>query len=145
MGKVGIRPCAILIEDGKVLCIDTKYEDGEYFLFPGGGLEPGETMAEGAIREMFEETGLIVEVKKLVYVNDWIKDKETDTRVLNMFFLVKKVGGDIVHGEKDNGKIKEIKWVDINELKNLDFRPISLAERLPEDYKNEFSDVPYFN
>ena len=145
MGKVGVRPCAILIEDGKVLCIDTKYEDGEYFLFPGGGLKQGETMAEGAVREMFEETGLIVEVKKLVYVNDWIKDRDKDLRVLNMFFLVERVGGDIVHGEKDGGKVKEVKWVDLNDLENVDFRPILLAKRLPEDYKDGFPNVPYFN
>ena len=88
MGKIGVRACAILIENGKVLCVDTRYDDGEYLLFPGGGVEPGETIAEGASREMFEETGLIVELKKLVYVNDWIRDRKTDTRVLNVFFLV---------------------------------------------------------
>ncbi|GAA0801055.1 NUDIX hydrolase [Spirilliplanes yamanashiensis] len=29
-----------------------------YWFTPGGGLEPGETMAAGAVRELFEETGL---------------------------------------------------------------------------------------
>ena len=143
--KIGIRPCAILIEKEKVLCIDCKYGDGEYYLFPGGGLEAGETMEEAAIREMFEETGLIVKIKKMVYVNDWIKDRKTNTRVLNIFFLVERVGGQIIPGEKDGGKVKEIKWIDIKELSKIDFRPEYLAKRILNDYKNGFSEVPYFN
>ena len=40
----------------------------EFYLFPGGGLEPGETIDEGVEREFFEETGLKVKAKKMVYV-----------------------------------------------------------------------------
>ncbi len=143
--KIGVRPCAILIENNKVLCISCKYEDGEYFLFPGGGLEAGETMEEAAIREMFEETGLIVKSKKLIYINDWIKDRKTNTRVLNVFFLVERIGGQIIQGEKDGGKVKEIVWISLSDLNKIDFRPKYLAERLPEDYKRKFTEVPYFN
>lgn len=140
-----MRPCAILIENNKVLCISCKYEDGEYFPFPGGGLEAGETMEETAIREMFEETGLIVKSKKLVYVNDWIKDRKTNTRVLNIFFWVERIGGQIIQGEKDGEKVKEIVWIPIADLHKIDFRPKYLADRLPEDVKRKFQDVPYFN
>lgn len=143
--KVGVRPCAVLIENNQVLCISCKYEDGEYFLFPGGGLEAGETMEEAAVREMFEETGLIVKIKKMIYVNDWIKDRKTNTRVLNIFFLVERKGGEIIPGEKDGGKVKEIKWIDLKNIKHLDMRPKFIADNLYADYKKGFSEVPYFN
>ena len=143
--KIGVRPCAVLIEKSKALCVSCRYEDGEYLLFPGGGLEAGETMEEAAVREMFEETGLIVKVKKLIYVNDWIKDRKTNLRVLNMFFLVERIGGKIIPGEKDNGKIKEIKWINLANLPKMDFRPLYVAKRLYRDYKSKFKEVPYFN
>ena len=36
-------------------------ERGTWWLTPGGGLDPGETPAQGASRELFEETGLRVD------------------------------------------------------------------------------------
>ena len=143
--KIGIRPCIILIEDGKVLCIHCKYEDGEYYLFPGGGVEPGETIADSAVREMFEETGLKVEIKKLVYVNDWVKNLNTNERVLNMFFLGKVKGGEIIQVEKDGGKVKKVEWIELNNFNEIDFRPKFISQRLKEDYEKGFPEVPYFN
>lgn len=39
----------------------------EYYAFPGGGLEEGETLEEGTKREIKEEFGIEVEVEKLMY------------------------------------------------------------------------------
>jgi len=58
-----IRAGAVLIEDDKVALIE-RYRDGKhYFVFPGGGVDEGETPEQAAIREMEEETGLRVTVK----------------------------------------------------------------------------------
>ena len=35
---------------------------GEYYVFPGGGLEEGETLEQGVVREIIEEFGINVEV-----------------------------------------------------------------------------------
>lgn len=143
--KIGIRPSVILMNDNKVLCIHCKYGDGEYYLFPGGGVEPGETLVECAKREFEEETGLKIDITKLVYVNDWIKDKAINERVVNIFFLGKIVGGKIVQGEKDGGKVKEIEWVDLDKFSEIDFRPEYLAKRLKKDFEKGFPSIPYFN
>ena len=59
-----IRAGAILIEDDKVALIE-RYRDGKhYFVFPGGGVDEGETSQEAAVREMEEETGLRVTVNR---------------------------------------------------------------------------------
>jgi 8-oxo-dGTP pyrophosphatase MutT (NUDIX family) len=38
---------------------------GRWWFTPGGGLDPGETPAQGAVRELFEETGLVVTAAEL--------------------------------------------------------------------------------
>lgn len=40
---------------------------GEYYVFPGGGLEEGETIEEATAREVLEEFGIIVEVEGVLY------------------------------------------------------------------------------
>ncbi len=142
--KIGIRPCVILVEHGKVLCV--KYSSkNDFYLFPGGGIEKGETIAEAAVREMKEESGIKVKLGKIVYINDWIENKETNSRVVNIFFTGQRVGGKEDNGVKDNGKVKGIEWIDLEEFKNIDFRPKSIAERLFSDYKNNFKDTIYIN
>lgn len=47
-------------EQGKILF---QYPGGEYWSLPAGAIEPGETPEEAVIREVWEETGLKVQVK----------------------------------------------------------------------------------
>lgn len=60
------RPAArvlLIDEAGRVLLFhgyDPADPSDTYWVTPGGGLEPGESYAEGAARELFEETGLRV-------------------------------------------------------------------------------------
>jgi len=60
------RSGIILIEDGKLALIE-RYRDGRhYFIFPGGGIDEGETPEQTAVREAEEELGIIVEIKHKV-------------------------------------------------------------------------------
>ena len=62
----GLAVIVAIIDDGKVLL--TKREDFEVWCLPGGGVEDGESLAEAGIREAKEETGLDVELTRLVGV-----------------------------------------------------------------------------
>lgn len=64
-----IRPgaCAVVYNDqGHVLL--QKRADNGFWGLPGGGVEPGESVTQGVIREVWEETGLQVRVLRLVGV-----------------------------------------------------------------------------
>lgn len=62
-----IAAISIIPRDGKVLMIQRATDLG-YGLWglPGGYVDRGEVVEEAAIRETLEETGLVVEVKRLV-------------------------------------------------------------------------------
>src|SRR5205823_5976514 len=45
--------------------IDPADPTDDYWVTPGGGLEPGESAVQGAVRELFEETGLRVDPETL--------------------------------------------------------------------------------
>ncbi len=59
-GTVLFRPCArgIVLRDGKAAMVYS--EEYRYYKFPGGGIEAGESPVEAMIREVAEESGLVV-------------------------------------------------------------------------------------
>ena len=66
---LGIRPSAsavIFDRRGRVLLQERS--DGGQWGLPGGAVEIGESVADAAIREVHEETGLVVTVRRLVGV-----------------------------------------------------------------------------
>ena len=61
---------AICVHDtgGRFLLVRVEGPQGEYWVWPGGMVEVGETVAEAAIRECVEETGFSVELRRLIGV-----------------------------------------------------------------------------
>lgn len=66
-GKLRIG-CSAAIFDGHGRILLTKRTDNGQWCLPGGGMEAGESAAEACEREVWEETGLSVRVKRLVGV-----------------------------------------------------------------------------
>jgi 8-oxo-dGTP pyrophosphatase MutT (NUDIX family) len=63
---------AIIIRDGHLLATRHVDADGDWYLLPGGGQEPGETLVEAVRRECREETGALIEVCDLKLVREYI-------------------------------------------------------------------------
>ena len=72
-GSVYKRSAArgIAFRDGKLLVIHT--DKGDY-KFPGGGVEPGESLEQALGREMLEETGLTTSLKHITYLGNHYQD-----------------------------------------------------------------------
>ncbi|MFA5061305.1 MAG: NUDIX hydrolase [Candidatus Pacearchaeota archaeon] len=138
--KIGIRSATVTIRDGKVLLVNSKYDDGEYYLFPGGGVEFGETIEEGAIRETFEETGFKVKIEKLIHINEFIYKEDWNKRSITAFFLASPKEESLENISNDNGKIKTVEWIDISKLEDLDIRPEILSKILKE-YKEDLNKI----
>jgi 8-oxo-dGTP diphosphatase len=58
---------AVITDDEGRLLVSRRVDSG-WFNLPGGGVEPDESVTEGLVREVREETGLEIEVGQLVGV-----------------------------------------------------------------------------
>jgi ADP-ribose pyrophosphatase YjhB (NUDIX family) len=63
-----IPSVSIALRDGQERVLLVRHSEGGVWLLPGGAIEPTEVPADAAVREMFEETGLLVRLTRLVGV-----------------------------------------------------------------------------
>lgn len=66
-GKIRLGCSAAIFDEGRRVLLTKRRDNGQWCL-PSGGVEPGESVAEACEREVVEETGLSVRVKRLVGV-----------------------------------------------------------------------------
>jgi len=86
----GVR---VIIPDelGRILLVRQNHEDREIWMAPGGAIEDGESSADAAIREVMEETGLIIHVGRLLWHVEEVSEVRGQ-RFVN-FFLGEIIGG----------------------------------------------------
>ena len=63
---------AIIIDSGRLLVTRNQDEEGDWFLLPGGGQLPGETLPEALQRECLEEVNAEIEVGSLLFVREYL-------------------------------------------------------------------------
>ncbi len=116
-GITHISTGVAILQDGKILMTRRAADDflGGVYELPGGGVDDGETIIEGAIREVKEETGL--SVSKIVSIFegfDYSTNRKPSVRQVN--FLVEVEPGDVV---LDPNEHDEFIWVNKDNIKNL--------------------------
>jgi 8-oxo-dGTP diphosphatase len=87
---------ALLVKDNAVLLLkraNTGWMDG-YYDFPAGHLESDETFQEGVVRELEEETGIVVDAEKAELVHIAQSYMEGGKPYFNFFFRISKWSGE---------------------------------------------------
>jgi 8-oxo-dGTP diphosphatase len=116
---------AFVIKGCKILVMFRRKNGEEYYVFPGGHMEIGETMKETAKREVYEESG--VEIKKIEQafeVVDYSKVLKTgkEHKVEKEYYFVAQwksgephlVGEELRRSREDN--YFEPIWIDLSEV-----------------------------
>ena len=109
----------------------------EYYTFPGGGLENGETLEEGVVREVKEEFGINVKVIKKLYEMESEKFNQNE-----YFFLCEYIDGTFGTGDGPEFN-NDSKYIDSGnylpeiikreEVKDLVLLPPEIKEKFVKD------------
>ena len=129
MGKFNIRVYGILINDRQEVLISDEREYGmEFTKFPGGGLEYGEGLSAGLIREFEEECAASIEIIHHIHTTDaFFKSAFNDSQVLGVYYLVRskeplncrfsKKTFDFEYGKEPD---QVFRWVPVDKLNEMD-------------------------
>lgn len=110
----------VLDETGERILLTRRADNGRWCM-PGGRMEPGESVAEACARETLEETGLEVEVVRLIgiYSSPDILIAYPDgnrRQIVAAHFLVRVLGGAL----RLSDETTEFRFVSREELPGLD-------------------------
>ena len=110
--KIELTNMCLIYTDKSVLVqeklgLKEKYKGG--LVFPGGHIEPNESLLDSVIREMKEETGLTIFNPQPCGFKDWIL--EDGTRYIVLLYKTNQFEGELKNS--DEGKVF---WLDRNDI-----------------------------
>ncbi|AJT41594.1 NUDIX hydrolase [Psychromicrobium lacuslunae] len=120
------RPAAyaVIVREEQILLAYWSEHGQQAWTMPGGGLDPGEHPVDGAIREVFEETGYHAQIDRMlgVDVGYWPAEKRLDGSELPLQSLRFLYQGTITGGEltaEVNGTTTHAAWIPLGEVAKL--------------------------
>ena len=102
--------CMLQRADGRVLVQNRRDPDWGGLTFPGGHIEPGESLVDSVIREMREETGLTVRNPRLIGSKSWMQ-KDVG-RYLVLLYVAHEYEG-VLHNSEEG----DVRWMTLEEMR----------------------------
>ena len=132
--EIELTNMCLVYDENRVLVQEkagTKYEGG--LVFPGGHVEPGESLRDSMIREIKEETGLTIRNPQPCGFKDWIQ--EDGTRYIVLLYKTNQFEGEMKASEE--GRVFWLDRKDIPDAK-LIWNMRELLEIFESDEYSEF-------
>ena len=117
----GVR--VIIFDDKKrILLVKQSHEGRDIWMVPGGGIEDGESAAQAAVREVREETGLDIEVLRMIWHVEEVSERGQS--FVN-FFTARITGGTLELGadpefDEDHQVLREVRFMTRDEVQNIE-------------------------
>lgn len=130
-GITHISTGVAVVRDGKILLVRRAARDylGGVYELPGGGVDEGETIVAGAVREVKEETDLAVSRVLGTFEGfDYSTDKKPRVRQVN--FLVEVEPGDVVLDPDEHDVYAWVDGANAHELSMTDSMRRCVADAL---------------
>lgn len=136
-GNFKFRVNGILMHDDEILVV--KMDNNPFYCLPGGHVKLGEDSKSAVVREIKEETGYDSHINKLVTTteNFFVRKNGKKIHELGFYYLLNLDNEEVINKkeyettEENEEKINlHFKWIPINELKDVDFKPQELKEKL---------------
>ena len=112
--RVELTSLCMVYRGEEILLQNRVKTDWRGYCFPGGHVEPGESIVDSVIREMQEETGLTIQRPKLCGIKQFPID---GGRYLVFFFKTNTFAGELI--SSDEGKMEWIHRKDLPKLNTV--------------------------
>lgn len=137
--QIGIR--ALIVSGDGLIVVEHEEKGERLMVFPGGGLEEGETIFEGVAREVKEETNLDVVPERIVYTREIIAG---NSHGVEFYILCRLNGGNLSLGADPEHKdgnfiLKDVHQISINDFAHTpNWYPKELQHLITDDFKKGF-------
>jgi phosphatase NudJ len=108
----------VVVRDGDRFLAVREAKHGQGWYLPAGRAEPGETLADAAVRETLEETGVAIVLEGLLKLQHTPDEYGARVRAL---FLARPAGEQTPKSTADEHSL-EARWVTLDELARLPLR-----------------------
>lgn len=126
-----IRSAAFVIKDGQILLLERWKNGLHYFAVPGGTVEDDENLEDAVKRELLEEASIEIEVDKVVLEDFTAGYGKCVYFSLKSFAGTPKISKESPEAGYDNpDNHYELKWVDFDNLANINLLPKSAKDYL---------------
>jgi ADP-ribose pyrophosphatase YjhB (NUDIX family) len=121
LGRLAVGCSAGILDPAGNKILLVRRADNKRWAVPGGYMEPGESAAEAAAREVREETGLQVRVGRLiaVYSNPNILLEYPDGnryQIVALYFAAEPIGGEL----HPSSETTEVGYFSLDEIQHLE-------------------------
>jgi 8-oxo-dGTP diphosphatase len=121
---------AVIFDQNKnILLVKSTYQRCHPWGLPGGSLNYGEHPEGAVLREVREETGLEIDVEKLLLVNAWLPDR------VGLYYLCRVTGGVF----RPSDEVSEFDYFSLDNLPDIRPMDTDMIKRLHQMVEHELA------